>query len=475
MPKSSLTMDYRQKRGCLGALGIHCGTKNNPAKRRRRKSRSSGTFLFLAVVIVVSSGMLVFTHRTAEKLTARLLKEDVDPLWQMAMSRTTPTRSDEAVAKMVEWVRSRGGYVNPKIEFRRSNPSDPKSHFGIFAKEEVQPKEILLNIPPNCVLGLDLVSEAKISSNDDGRYYDSMCQLSHKLLDELKLGQDSTFAPYVQYLKEQSYGQLPATYSLPGQQLMEQIVGQAGESSTLSKGNSTSFHQSLRLPPALAVSWLSDRFSQCIDVHDPAQRQAVALVAQRGWDIVLCPLFDLVNHHNGAKLNTESTSVYDPNGFKVRASKAIEAGEEAYSTYDKCLDCGDTAAYWGTPEIFREYGFVENFPQRWIFKRSIGFELHSAIVDGVKSYEVTWMRKSYKPKKKDLEFLRVRFDQLKDVPLPEKDELPPSEWNAIMQYRGALEVALSAAMQVMERTLGSNSHGGNKNDDSKNSPDVAWG
>ena len=380
---------------------------------------------FLSFVAILSAQQLFFGYE--------LVRHDSAP--------NTPlytTKTDQYVQDMIDWVHTKGGFVNEKVEIRRSNPADDHSYYGMFAKKNISKKEIILDIPHECVIGLDNTRKNK--------YYKDLCSLARKLLHEINLGPQSEYAPFVKYLADQPYGQLPATYSPAGKGLLLKIVGNPGHSS---------------LPPyESSVNWIHDHFDKsCIQQGDdyPSQEHAVALVAQRGWDTVLCPLFDMINHHNGL-INTESTSVYDSKGFKVRSTKEILAGEEVYSTYDKCLDCGDTASYWGTPEIFREYGFVETYPQRWFFAKSknmprIAFEISQVSRNGVSSLEVSWIR-GHSPKQDGLKFLKDHKERLDKVyhdyilPSKEGDVVPKNEWSMIAQYHSAMGTAISLAIQT---------------------------
>ena len=83
----------------------------------------------------------------------------------------------------------------------------------------------------------------------------------------------------------------------------------------------------------------------------------------------------MVNHDNG-QINTENTPISSESGIKVWASKPIKAGEEIFASYDRCLDCQDVANYWGTPEILRDFGFVERYPRRFVaYDEGIWFEV----------------------------------------------------------------------------------------------------
>ena len=61
----------------------------------------------------------------------------------------------------------------------------------------------------------------------------------------------------------------------------------------------------------------------------------------------------------------------------------IRVSEEIYASYDMCRHCGDKKESYGTPEIMRDYGFVEEYPQRWVFegKLTVGFGIDEVLWD----------------------------------------------------------------------------------------------
>lgn len=72
---------------------------------------------------------------------------------------------------------------------------------------------------------------------------------------------------------------------------------------------------------------------------------------------------------------------------RVYAARDIPEGEELYTTYNMCADCQNRFMGYGTPELLRDYGFVEGMPQRWFFEWpvpenkapiEVGFELDYA-------------------------------------------------------------------------------------------------
>ena len=81
----------------------------------------------------------------------------------------------------------------------------------------------------------------------------------------------------------------------------------------------------------------------------------------------------MMNHHNG-KMNV--IHKYNPyiepideteTGYEMVTSKPILAGEELFLSYNRCTICQEYYDYFGTPEMFLHFGFVESYPQRWLF------------------------------------------------------------------------------------------------------------
>jgi hypothetical protein len=250
---------------------------------------------------------------------------------------------DAHVRDMVAWLRDQGGCFNEKLQIRRADPSDPTSYFGVFATESIPSMEPLIHVPSSPMIRS--IYQAYSPDSWEG-YYAVLCDLTRVLLKELKLGEKSHFAPYVKYLLGQERGQIPATWTEPAKELLREI----------------------EFPSADEVEWnkwieMSFAHEDCIEPRNGFEQQALAMVVQRGWDSVLIPIYDMLNHANDVeKLNTDNNSVYSAEGLRVWASKTIEAGEELFITYDNCNDCQGNPVYWGTTELLRDFGFVELYP-----------------------------------------------------------------------------------------------------------------
>ena len=80
----------------------------------------------------------------------------------------------------------------------------------------------------------------------------------------------------------------------------------------------------------------------------------------------------MMNHSNSKmnvvhKYNQYGGDPIDKTGYEMVTSKPILAGEELYNSYNHCTICQQYYDWFGTPEMFLHFGFVEGYPQRWLF------------------------------------------------------------------------------------------------------------
>ena len=374
----------------------------------------------------------------------------------------TTTAADTLTDDIIEWVRSKGGYFSDKLEIRHRNKKypihddddekeDTSPILGVFAKHDIPNKERLLQIPHECYIQVR-EEDAKDMDVDDFQqslraYHENLCQLALKLkaemnnaslLDAASSAQSNHhyYAPYIAYLKTQTPGRLPAMWSPVGKDLLRRV-----------------------LPPhSDGVDWLDLYYKDHCDIiteEDDDDAHIMALTVQRAYDVALIPLWDMVNHDNG-KINTENDSMYANGGIQVRASREIHAGEEIYATYDKCVDCMDIDDYWGTPEILRDFGFVEDYPRRWVFvDQEIWFEIWKDEDTG--ELEVIWdddddpgHEDAYgAPGKEGIEFLQKELVRLEDISLDScPDSVPKNECDIILQYHSSAKTAMAAAIEA---------------------------
>eukprot|EP00934_Nitzschia_sp_Nitz4_P007023 Nitzschia sp. Nitz4//scaffold49_size126201//55785//59297//NITZ4_003641-RA/size126201-snap-gene-0.65-mRNA-1//-1//CDS//3329553146//7013//frame0 len=342
---------------------------------------------------------------------------------------------------LVDWLRTRdGGYWNEKQEIRRANPDDPNSMLGVFAVERIEKGEILCHVPWDSVIsafdeesGLDYQGKNNLS-----------CQTVKNLLQEIERGDQSRVAPYVSYLLSQSYHQLPSTWSKRGKAFLAEVLGGS---------NSTE-----RVPPLDPFSWYNDWGQECDGSYDDEfELQIAMLVVQRADEDVLIPLYDLYNHHNG-NLNTQAVRVHG-SYHETTAAKVIEAGEQIFNSYNLCHQCSTRHFNFGTPEILRDYGFVEFYPQRFYFFGETGARLdldRDSNGEVVASYnrklvpESREWRLMYNFMKEEMHRLATVKNRVTRIqPEETLDSIPERELFTVWAYHNALTTAMEKGLELL--------------------------
>ncbi|GAX21114.1 hypothetical protein FisN_1Lh211 [Fistulifera solaris] len=333
------------------------------------------------------------------------------------------------VRALVQWVKDAPtGFVHENIEIRRYKPEDLSCPFGAFVTTFIPANTTLFVIPREYLITAE--------------GYEDQCYTVKHLVREMRLGNQSKYAPYVNYLLDQPTGQLPNGWSEEGQELLEKILVDRHEDAQF-------------LPPEGPFGYTFEE--ECKDPYsDDLTEDAYLIVLQRSWDDVLIPVYDMLSHRNGKWLNTECDSIhYNTNDVTVRASRDIQPGEELYTSYNFCVDCSSRDSDYGTPEILRDYGFVEQYPQRWIFHQydNLGFELdeveHTNEAGEVnKVMQVTWLFDE--PPDDGIEFLEGELLRLEDVYRAEFQEelnVPANEELLCRQFLDALMNAIAHAIE----------------------------
>lgn len=355
-------------------------------------------------------------------------------------------------ASIISWLKTKKGYFNPKLEMRRIDPSDPTSIFGMFAKEDISEGSLMVRIPNDVVL----------HSKENGEPKAMDCGLVHNLIDQLRLKNDSEYAPYVNYLLEtQPPGQLPSAWSKPGKELLMQLLGHQDFSLDeamidLNEGGDLNLRNIL--PPMDPIGWIEHEwYGDCNGSDDPQAQYAALQVVQRAWDDILIPIYDMINHRNGDWLNTKSdeSGVHSGEPVVVKSKRDIKAGEQIYSTYNMCEDCGARITTYGTSEVLRDYGFVEQYPQTWIFPDlDLGFRIDEGDedADGNQLYILTEWIDEEPDEEDDMDALQEKLAyvvQQKNM-LDNRSAYPDVldiEWDMMVQYMDAMDLGVRVALQ----------------------------
>mmetsp|Transcript_17543 Transcript_17543/g.26577 ORF Transcript_17543/g.26577 Transcript_17543/m.26577 type:complete len:375 (-) Transcript_17543:59-1183(-) len=332
-----------------------------------------------------------------------------------------------------EWIHSsEGGYYNPKQEFRRQDPDKLNSLIGVFAKERIEKDELLCEVPWNKIV-----------------YGGDYCGTVDVVVEAMRQGEKSEFAPYAVYLNAQRRGQLPTAWSEAGKSFLNKVLGVDSLESALNP----------RLGPAYATLVLDEWYVDCADhgsyVMDDLWQHGALLAHQRADDDIMIPAYDMYNHQNGKWTNAK-TNWQKGEPHVTKAARTIEAGEQICISYDKCPECGGrrTPGSYGTDDMLRDYGFVEALPQRWKFmKRKIIFDM-----DEDESGELTleWHKKPKEAKKRKAEsWLQKEIDRLTKLDSDEDHDIGdmlPQEIYTIHAFIKANILAMTTALKSLQET-----------------------
>ena len=137
-----------------------------------------------------------------------------------------------------------------------------------------------------------------------------------------------------------------------------------------------------------------------------------------------------------------------------------------FTVYTQCENCYNRHFEFGTPEILRDYGFVEQYPQRWIFhKREVGFDIVED-TPGSGKLELIWLDGRvneefdylFEVTDEGIAFLRSHLGRLKSLnetvlqPLffgsPVSEVIPRNELKTLVEYYEALTTAIEMAVEA---------------------------
>ncbi|GKY96146.1 hypothetical protein MPSEU_000574600 [Mayamaea pseudoterrestris] len=384
---------------------------------------------------------------------------------------------------LIEWVRSKTkANVYEHLEARPS--SSVQQQYALYATTTIPANTLLFEIPQDLVMTptrIEIDDRVQVEWNDDHEYNyghvtrdhgDTMdvhfdddsvhslerslieheafpvnCGTIQRLVQEILLGDSSKFAPYVNYLKNQPRGQLPADWSEAGQDLLKMLMGYESNK------------EFALLPPESSFDWLKEDWRvRCGRRGDDVSSLAYYTYVQRSSDQVLVPVLDMLLHSNAPdELNTRTGPIRNGRRpVKVFSSREIQAGEALYASYNQCADC-QNKNHIGTPELLREHGFVEDYPQRWILsdENVVSFDLVPETIVGMdgatmKQISVKWIDK--RPSRKSFAYMKNQLQRLADFCETElvslDPSIPPQELDVILQYLDATTTALSLAINA---------------------------
>lgn len=225
---------------------------------------------------------------------------------------------DTDFSSLIAWIREYGGSFDERLTLGFGNLGR-----GIFARETLEKGTVLLRCPWRLTIG-----GHNAHRSDDG------CEVIRSLDREMRLGAESFWYPYLR-MGGTVEVRLPTLWD---DHTLGELQG---------------------LPPYDAtrhIDWfMADcRGSQPGPDFDAITQEAFLWYLTRASDRGMIPVYDLMNHHNG-ELNTVIQICED--GLVVESSRVIQGGEEIFNSY----------GFEPTSNLFRDYGFVESWPQSWFW------------------------------------------------------------------------------------------------------------
>jgi hypothetical protein len=320
-------------------------------------------------------------------LVLLLLLVSVSVSVSVSVTVATTNKNEE----LIEWLRSKGGYWNSKQTLTSKD-----GLFGVFANEQINENEILASIPWSCTIILEEDEDEDDTEEVEAEDRFKNCDMVQKLADEISKGNESSYASYVQGLvdtaKEHSR-LLPSYWSQQGKDLLLKIIDND------------------KLPPDNLLLENDEWKKKCEKIN----KDTTLLVMTHGEDFGMVPITDKYNSRSGNWTSAYFSIAGGGYGDKenialeIRAYRDIEPNEQIFTNYK---DYGQI----GTPELLRDYGFVEFYPQTWIFhKQHIAFDI---IEPNIGELEINWRQmvlgKRYndEPRETTIKFLREQLQRL---------------------------------------------------------------
>jgi len=243
---------------------------------------------------------------------------------QLALSTSSSVSSDDPLLlhfpSLASWFRDNGGILDERLGLGVEKSMGIR---GTIALAPIAAETLLLHCP----------SSLMIAKEDQ-------CDNIALIEDELRKGDQSPWHVYLE-MDDSLNSRIPTQWERDGRAIAE-LQG-------LPPTGKTHRH----------LEWFVPTCNGGRPIKDDVQMRALLMMMTRASDRGLVPIYDLLNHHNGL-INTH-LEVDDAGGLSIVASVDIEEGEGIYNTYAR----GGTEP---EPDIFNQYGFVEDWPQVWTWE-----------------------------------------------------------------------------------------------------------
>jgi len=321
------------------------------------------------------------------------------------------------------WVESNGGYVNPKVEIT-SGPNPKWNVRGVFTTAEISQDELIFWVPPHLLLC-------------GTTFCDSVAVLSR----ELSIGNSSFWWPYLSVMEDHR---------------LDLSHAWTDEERDLLRG---------LYPHDLTSNAI---LFQCgsLDMNEEINPRALQLVIARSVgdeeNVCMAPLFDSINHGQQGYENSAIGALDD--GTSVYATDNIEKDQQLFDSF------GGNEFF----RLFRDYGFLSQYPRLWLFEDNAGREISFKIFETDEGYNFDF-NPNNEPYQDDIYFMRDAIKShlssvLEDVPGGLEVRSPTvnaDRYNAVLAFRHeyveAFKMALNHLLFLVDEIQGHGEHTGLEN------------
>jgi hypothetical protein len=242
--------------------------------------------------------------------------------------------SDNAFSRLAAWMTFHGGRVDPRLDVTTLGDDGIR---GGVALADILEGEELFHCPWKLVIG----SSGETDQMQQGQ---GMCAVIRKLETELRLGKESLWYPYLALDDSLINSRLPAVWD---ESIRLELQGLPPSSEDATR-HLRWFAEDCNNGEELLIGSGGD------DDEDDSifTQQALFSFVTRASAVGMVPIYDLLNHHNGMR---NVKLLVSPEGVQLTAIRPIPAGDQIFLSY----------GVKSSSTMFRDYGFVESWPQIW--------------------------------------------------------------------------------------------------------------
>lgn len=389
---------------------------------------------------------------------------------------TTATRKDDSsswkndMTMLIDWVRTHGGTVHEALEVRQQSSSSSSSprRASLVAQRLIQTNELLWEIPLQYTL--DPRRNNTIHHEDDHDLDEDMafvCTATRQLVHEFQKNDESSiYGPWRDCWRHQAttnVHRIPSMWSEAGKDLLLQLVGWSVEYFENESDDDDDEPEAVAtqiLPPLDPTTWIDYDWKILCNGGDDNDNDddddddnrlvhgAVLTVAQHRALRAVVPLMDWVTVGSVPNIRIDQTTNTN-NMLQVWSTREIHPHEPLVRGH---------AEFEGTPETFRDWGYVEDLPHTFQLPGSeVRFVVDNKADQDEESsnarrVEVTLLEgvtvEELNAEFFDSELQRLRgFAQIYFLP-GKPDTIPELEWTMLKEYYTAVEQGIRALTEL---------------------------